>query len=63
MNMENPEVRNAVEQCIEIIRQQFVGTHVEGHQYRNRGLSAAEFVICDFFKLKMKPEPLESFKN
>jgi len=46
--------------CVDLIRLQYVGDHVTGHDYRNRGLDAAEFVICLEYGLKKQSQPIES---
>lgn len=47
--------------CVELIRLQYVGDHVTGHEYRNRGLDAAEFVICLEYGIEKQKQPIENF--
>lgn len=47
--------------CVELIRMQYVGDHVTGHEYRNRGLDAAEFVICLDYGIEKQKQPIEKF--
>ncbi len=47
--------------CVDLLRLQYVGDHVAGHEYRNRGLDAAEFVICLEYDIEKQKQPIEKF--
>ena len=46
--------------CVELVRNQYVGGHVVGNEYRNRGLEAAEFVICLEYDIEKQNQPIEN---
>ena len=46
--------------CVELVRNQYVGGHVVGHEYRNRGLDAAELVICLEYDIEKQNQPIEN---
>lgn len=47
--------------CVDLVRLQYVGEYIKGSEYRNRGLEAAEFIICMEYGIEKRNQPVEKF--